>query len=259
MELVMLDVYTWEPNANAGKPLLALKEKGVEFNYHYIDLAKREQHSPAFLQINPLGMVPALVHDGLVLTESSPMLEYIDEAFEGPPLRPQDPLQLWRMRRFCRFMDVVLCPALAMIGSHAVASVRYANEDPQVLRQAIERVPLPERKRSWAMQMFNAIPAEELAESHRRVSEAIPMYERALTEFPYLAGPTYSLADVNAMCTIYALPLQRPDEVNEARTPHFIDWYRRCHSRPGIRDAFALGHEWIAGRVRETRRKLGID
>ena len=255
----MLDVYTWEPNANAGKPLLALKEKGVEFTYHYVDLAKREQHSPAFLAINPLGMVPAMVHDGQVFTESSPLLEYIDEAFDGPPLRPRDPLQLWRMRKFCRFMDLSICPALAMIGSHAVASVRYAGEDPEELHRAIERVPLPERKRSWSMLMFNRLPVEELAESHRRVEEAIPMYETALAEFPYLAGPTFSLADINAMCTIYALPLQRPGSVNETRTPHLIDWYRRCHSRPGLRAAFALGHEWIAGRVRETRRKLGID
>jgi hypothetical protein len=61
------------------------------------------------------------------------------------------------------------------------------------------------------------------------------------------------------MCTIYALPVQRPESVNEKRTPHFIDWYRRCHARPGLRAAFALGHEWIAGRVRETHRKLGIE
>lgn len=255
----MLDVYTWEPNANAGKPLLALKEKGVEFTYHYVDLAKREQHSAAFLKINPNGTVPAIVHDGQVFTESSPMLEYIDEAFAGPPLRPTDPWQLWRMRRWCRVMDVSLCPALAMIGSHAVASARFAQQNPEELKRAIDSIPLAERKRSWSMLMFNRVPAEELAESHGRVAEAITQYERALGEFPYLAGPAYSLADINAMCTIYALPLQRPEQVNEQKTPHFIDWYRRCHSRPGIQAAFALGHEWVAGRVRETRRKLGIE
>jgi glutathione S-transferase len=255
----VLDVYTWEPNMNAGKPLLALMEKGVPFHYHYIDLAKREQHSPAFLKINPHGTVPALVHDGRVITESTPMLEYIDEAFEGPPLRPSDPWQLWRMRKWCRLMDVSLCPALAMIGSHAVASVRFAQDDPQDLARAIERVPLAERKRSWSMLMFNGVPAADLAESHRRVEEAIPLYEQALAEFPYLAGPAHSLADINAMCTIYAFPLQRSEQVNEQATPHFIDWYRRCHARPGIRAAFALGHAWIAGRVRETRRKLGIE
>ena len=46
------------------------------------------------------------------------------------------------------------------------------------------------------------------------------------------------------MCTIYAFPLQRREQVNEQATPHFIDWYRRCHARPGIRAAFALGHAW---------------
>ena len=56
----MLDVYTWEPNMNAGKPLLALEEKGVEFSYHYVDLAKREQHAPWFLEINPNGTVKGI-------------------------------------------------------------------------------------------------------------------------------------------------------------------------------------------------------
>ena len=42
-----------------------------------------------------------------------------------------------------------------MIGRHAVASVRFAQDDPQDLARAIERVPLAERKRSWSMLMFN--------------------------------------------------------------------------------------------------------
>ncbi len=255
----MLEVYTWEPNANSGKPLLCLKEKGVDFVYHYVDLARREQHSPAFLEINPNGTVPAIIHDGLVLTESTPVMEYIDEAFEGPALRPTDPWQLWRMRKWCRFMDSSLCPALAMIGSHAIATARFAQADPEELRQAIQKIPLPERQRSWSMLMFNQIPKEALAESSRRVDAAVAVYEQALTEFPYLAGPAYSLADINALCTVYALPLQRPEQLNEEKTPHLIDWYRRCHERPAIRAAFAMGHEWVAGRVREMRRRLGIE
>ena len=41
----MIEVYTWEPNANSGKPLLCLKEKGVEFTFHYVNMGAREQHS----------------------------------------------------------------------------------------------------------------------------------------------------------------------------------------------------------------------
>lgn len=253
----MLEVYTWEPNANSGKPLLCLAEKGVEFVYHYIDMGAFQQHSAQYLRINPDGTVPTVVHDGLVLTESTPALEYIDAAFDGPALRPTDPYLLWRMRKWCRFMDLHLCPSLAMIGSQ-MAAARFAGQDPRELRKALADIPLPERRRTWAMLMFNTTPKAQLDESQRRVRAAIDLYEAALAEAPYLAGAAYSLADINAMATLYALPLARPEEVNERRTPHFIDWLRRCHARPGIRAGFALGHEWVTGRVRATRALLGV-
>jgi len=42
----MLTLYHWEPNANSGKPMLALAEKGVAYESHYLDLLKFDQHSP---------------------------------------------------------------------------------------------------------------------------------------------------------------------------------------------------------------------
>lgn len=36
-----VEVYTWEPNANSGKPLLCLHEKGVAFVHHYVDMGAR--------------------------------------------------------------------------------------------------------------------------------------------------------------------------------------------------------------------------
>jgi GSH-dependent disulfide-bond oxidoreductase len=253
----MLEVYTWEPNANSGKPLLCLKEKRVEFTYHYIDLGKRQQHSPQYLRINPDGTVPTIIHDGVVLTESSPALEYIDEVFAGPPLRPRDPYALWLMRRWCRYMDLYLCPALAMIGSQRAVAT-FKDQDPVQLEQALAAIPLPERRRSWSQLMFDRTSPQELAESNRRVLAGIDLYETALRSAPYLAGPEFSLADINAMATLYALPIMRPEQVNFACTPHLMDWFRRCHARPGIHAAFALGHEWIAGRVRDVRKLLGL-
>ena len=73
-------------------------------------------------------------------------------------------------------MDVSLCPALAMIGSHAVASVRYAMKTREDLARAIERVPLAERKRSWSMLMFNASPGSgpgRVASAHERSDSAL--------------------------------------------------------------------------------------
>jgi glutathione S-transferase/GST-like protein len=253
----MLEVYTWEPNANSGKPLLMLKEKGVEFVYHYIDMGKREQHSPEYLQLNPNGTVPTVVHDGLVLTESSPALEYLDAAFEGTALRPREPYLLWRMRRWIRFLDHQYCPSLAMFGG-AGASQRMPTQDAEQIERQVQGIPVPERRRVWRLIMAKQVPEAELAESNRRIRAGIQLFEQALTEYPYLAGPQYSLADVVAMITVFAMPTMRPEEVNDRKTPHYMDWFRRCHARPGTRAAFGLGHGWVAGRVEETCKVLGV-
>ena len=55
-------LYHWEPNANSGKPMLALMEKGVAFDSHYIDMLNFDQHKPEYLAINPQGTIPAMTH-----------------------------------------------------------------------------------------------------------------------------------------------------------------------------------------------------
>ena len=82
-------LFHWEPNANSGKPMLALAEKGVAFDSHYLDLLNFDQHKPDYLKINPQGTIPAMIHGERVLTESTAMMEYADNAFDGPALMPQ--------------------------------------------------------------------------------------------------------------------------------------------------------------------------
>ena len=48
-------LYHWEPNANSGKPMLALAEKGVPFNSHYLDLLNFDQHKPDGLLVGGCG------------------------------------------------------------------------------------------------------------------------------------------------------------------------------------------------------------
>ena len=110
----MIEVYSWEPNANSGKPLLCLKEKGVEFDFHYINMGVLEQHSPEYVAINPQGTIPCVIHDGFKMLESTPMMEYVDEVFDSPDLTPSDPYQQFRMRWWMRYVDESLTPPLAM-------------------------------------------------------------------------------------------------------------------------------------------------
>ena len=91
----MLELYHFDRSPAAQKVRLALAEKGLDWDGHYIETGfdKRDQHDPGYLKLNPRGMVPTLVHDGRVIRESNVILEYIEDAFPAPPLRPADPYE----------------------------------------------------------------------------------------------------------------------------------------------------------------------
>jgi len=58
----MLTLYHWEPNANSGKPMLTLAEKGVEYRSHYLDLLKFDQHQPELVALAPAPQVDQRPH-----------------------------------------------------------------------------------------------------------------------------------------------------------------------------------------------------
>lgn len=78
---------------------LNLKGLGAEHLPHH--LRKGEQRAPAYLAINPQGLVPALENDaGAVLTQSVAIIEWLDETHPNPPLLPKDPLRRAKVRTF---------------------------------------------------------------------------------------------------------------------------------------------------------------
>ena len=246
----MLALYHWEPNANSGKPMLALAEKGVAYESHYRDLLRQEQHSPEYLKINPEGTLPALVHDERVLTESTPMMEYIDAVFPGPPLRPASARERWQMRWWMRYFDSYFGPSLSMIGWSIFVGPAMRARDPAELHAAIERIPLPARRVAWRKAMFNEFSSAELDESRRRVRFATGALEAHLAQQPWIAGGSYSLGDIAGFNLAYALPLSQPDICNDAQTPHIMEWLRRIYARPATRQTCALGRTVIAERAR---------
>jgi glutathione S-transferase/GST-like protein len=245
----MLALYHWEPNANSGKPMLALAEKGVEFESRYLDLLNFDQHKPEYLKINPNGTIPAMVHDGLMLTESTAIMEYTDAAFDGPPLRPRDPLERWRMRWWMKFFDQYFGPSLSMIGWSIFIGPSVRSRDPEQLKAAIERIPLKERRIAWSKAIYGTFSPEELAESRRRAVFGVRQIEAALTRHPWIAGHSYSLADMNGFNMLYAVPLSLPEECNDRATPHILEWLRKIYERPATRKIWAMGHTQMAARV----------
>lgn len=69
---------------------IALELKGVAFAQVTHDLRAGAQRDPAYLALNPQGLVPALETGGTVLTQSPAILEWLEERYPAPPLLPAD-------------------------------------------------------------------------------------------------------------------------------------------------------------------------
>jgi len=70
---------------------IALNLKGIAYRQAALDLRTGAQKSGAYLRLNPQGLVPALeTDDGLVLTQSPAILEWLEETHPEPPLLPRD-------------------------------------------------------------------------------------------------------------------------------------------------------------------------
>ncbi len=102
-------------SASSQKVRLALAEKRLAHDSVAVDLQAGEQHAPAYRALNPRGVVPTLIHDGAVLIESAAILEYLDDVFPEPALRPGDPVARQRMRAWVRRLDDVHHPANGMM------------------------------------------------------------------------------------------------------------------------------------------------
>ena len=85
-EIAQLRAENTEIKIRLGVLLKVLMEKGVAFDSHYLDLLNFEQHKPDYVAINPQGTIPAMKHGNRVLTESTAIMEYVDEVFAGPAL-----------------------------------------------------------------------------------------------------------------------------------------------------------------------------
>ncbi len=157
--------------------------------------------SPSFLAINPIGQVPALTDDGLVLSESLAITLYIARR-HGGPIGPQSDAETALMEQWALFAATALeGPAL------------------EILNTATNGGTTPEA------QSHIAINAEKLRRplAHLQVQ---------LSAHPFLVSDRFTVADINtAECLRYAQG--HPTLLSEF--PAVQDWLNRCQNRPAFK------------------------
>src|ERR1700757_728677 len=100
----MLGLYHSINSVCAQKVRIVLAEKELPYREHLMTLAG-DQFDPAYMKLNPNGVVPTLLHDGRAIVESPVILYYLDEAFPEKPLMPRDPYTRATVRLYNKLID----------------------------------------------------------------------------------------------------------------------------------------------------------
>jgi maleylacetoacetate isomerase len=83
-------LYDYWRSSAAYRVRIALNFKGLAYEQVAVDLRNGAQREPVFLAINPQGLVPVLDDEGAILTQSLPILNYLEERYPEPALLPRD-------------------------------------------------------------------------------------------------------------------------------------------------------------------------
>ncbi len=107
-----IEFFTASGCAFAQRVHIALMEKGLAFRHTEIDLAQKPEW---FLVVSPRGEVPVIRHEDRFIADSTVILDYLEDVYPAPALRPQDPARRAVARYWIEFADEALAPALARL------------------------------------------------------------------------------------------------------------------------------------------------
>lgn len=235
----MLKLYSFGPAANSLKPLLTLYEKGLPFEGHRLNPAIFEHHSDWFKAINPRGQVPALVDHGKVVTESTVICEYLeDEHPTEVALRPADSFGKAEMRVWTKWVDEYFCWCVSTIGWHRGVSHMAQRLSDAEFEEHLKKIPIPEQQVKWR-RAREGFPQDLLDEEMRKIAVSVRRLDDHLADHEWLAGGTYTLADICNFAIANGMQNGFAELVNTADTPHLVRWIEQINQRPAVQRMFA--------------------
>lgn len=192
---------------NPRRVRIFLAEKGVPMEYVQVDLNSGEHLDEAFRKKNPMAKVPVLeLDDGSYLSETMAICRYFEELHPEPPLLGGSPLERAQIEMWQRQVEFFFFVPSGMCYQHT----------------------------SGVFAKFRRTFPEWGEANRRGASRYFDFLNGHLADRPFIAGETFSVADITALCTIdfnkraNQLFIQ-PEQTNLDR------WYREVSSRPSAR------------------------
>jgi glutathione S-transferase len=195
-------LYCFGESGNAYKAALALELAGVPWQPRFVDFFNGEARSPEFRAINPMGEVPVLDADGLILTQSGVIQDWVMET--TGKLKGSDRREVLRWTIFDNQKVSGVAGPLRFLMNF-----------------------LPEEKRS----------ADVIGFLSGRLKAALQVLETQLADRPFLCGSELTMADLSCAGYLY---YDEPFSFERAAYPAIDAWLTRISETPGWKHPYDL-------------------
>ncbi|HEY6419462.1 MAG TPA: glutathione S-transferase family protein [Candidatus Binataceae bacterium] len=216
-----MKLYNMNLSNFATKSRIAIYDKGI--NVEIVGPPGNDFHSAEYLKINPLGKIPCLDADGLIIPESETINEYFEDKFPTPALLPKSPEGRAKVRLFSRFHDLYLEPPIRVL---------FGQMNPKTRDQKLVD--------------------EKLVDIGNRLNQL----EKMLGDGGFAAGPEFTLADCAlAPTTFFATNLLGAFGAKPALEgrPKLAAWWSKVQTRPSVKKALGEMGEALAAMQRGGR------
>lgn len=214
---------------------IAASEKGIPWTSHVVDLTRGDHTTPEYLQLNPNGVVPVLVHDGRTHIESNDIISYLDETFPSPALKPETA------------SDLAILEALIASSSSAQTAMKLLSHEflfkPKALKSVKELEAFAAQCGDTPLVRFHREFTDGKGFSPQRIQASVDdllarfdELETRLNEAAWLSGPQYGLADISWLVNAYRLKLM---DFPFTRYPNLSIWLKRSMERPSFRSGIS--------------------
>lgn len=174
---------------------ITLEEKNLPWTSHHFNLPKKEHITPEYFGINPNGVVPTLVHDGVVIIESDDIIDYLDKNFAKPPLRPTSEDDLEKMYWWMKSaVEIHVKAVKTFVYFHKMQGKMKQSEEQkqsyEKLQTNKELIAFHEHSSGDGFSAEEAKAAEQILDGFFTEADSI------LQDHQWLVGDRFSLADI---------------------------------------------------------------
>jgi glutathione S-transferase len=255
----MIDLYHNDMSVCAQKVRLVLAYKQLTYKSVHLNLRAGEQFKPEFLKLNPKAVIPVLVHDDNIITESNVICYYLDEVFSTLPLMPEDTVKRAELRVWLTQLDAGLHEQIAVI-SFCLAFrqqilKRYTTDD--ALESFLTNIPDSARATLMRDMVTNGMSSPRLNLAIYAYKKLVKDLARALENNQWILSSGISLVDFSFLPYI-----ERLDQLQLkgmwADYPQIDEWLSRVRTTQAYKVAMLEWHNPEYIQLMASAEKLSV-